>query len=113
MIEPMERRPHDSDCVGGIACACGANDQNLYVNGFNDALIQYETQMAEAAALLSDGAHHKVMRMAGTANPCPAEGGCALSAEEHHRLAYGILNENKELKRRVEALEHEKDVRST
>lgn len=38
-------------------------------------------------------------------HPCPIEP-CRLSAEEHHRLAFGMIAENRELKRRLEAFEH-------
>lgn len=59
----------------------------------------------DAALMLSSEAHHRIMRMAGSAHDCPVDG-CCLSAEEHHRIAYGILAENIELKRRVTALEN-------
>lgn len=36
---------------------------------------------------------------------CPVKE-CRLSAEEHHRLAFGMIAENRALKRRVEELEH-------
>jgi hypothetical protein len=63
-------------------------------------------RLMDAADTLSQPAHHRLMVMAGSAHPCPAEGGCVLSAEEHHRLAYGLLADNRELRRRLDALEH-------
>lgn len=77
-----------------------------YVAGLRAGAEVVERRMTEAAALLSTEAHHRVMRMAGSGHPCPVEGGCNLSAEEHHRLAYGVLAENKDLRRRVAALEN-------
>lgn len=68
--------------------------------------IQDLERIMGMAEQLSDTAAYKLARAAGSVHPCPFEGGCVLSAEEHHRLAYGIMAENKELRRRVEALEH-------
>jgi hypothetical protein len=60
-------------------------------------------RILEVADTLSTEAHHRLMRQAGSAHECPADG-CVLSAEEHHRLAYGLLSENRELKRELERL---------
>ena len=38
-------------------------------------------------------------------HPCPVKG-CRLSAEEHHRLAYGMIAENRDMKRRLAAFEN-------
>lgn len=76
-----------------------------YANGYAEGKRAVEVRMAEAASRLSDAAAYKVMRMAGSSHPCPLED-CNLSVEEHHRLMYGVLAENKELKRRVTELEN-------
>ncbi len=60
----------------------------------------------DAATRLSDVAEYRLAYAAGSVNPCPFEGGCNLSAEEHHRLAYGILAVNKAQSRRIQELEN-------
>lgn len=60
-------------------------------------------KMDEAAGQLSEAAHHRLMMAAGSAHPCEV-GDCRLSQEEHHRLAYGYLSENRSLKREIAAL---------
>jgi hypothetical protein len=67
-------------------------------------------RILRAADTLSTEAHHRLMRMVGSAHPCPAEGGCVLSAEEHHRIAYGLLADNRDLRRRLNAFEHGGDA---
>lgn len=57
-------------------------------------------RILDAAEELSSAAAYKLARAAGSNHPCQV-GGCALSQEEHHRLAYGFMNENRELRRQV------------
>jgi hypothetical protein len=57
------------------------------------------------AETLSTSAAHRLAMGSDSTEACPYPG-CVLSAAEHHRLAYGILAENKDLKRRLEAFEH-------
>jgi hypothetical protein len=42
----------------------------------------------------------ETLTMGGGADPCPVPD-CPISAQEHHRLARGIMAENAELKRQV------------
>lgn len=78
-----------------------------YDKGFEDGQNSVRDRMTRVAATLSNDAAYKVARMAGSVHPCEVEG-CNLSQEEHHRLAYGILAENRELRRRIEEYEHGK-----
>jgi hypothetical protein len=71
-----------------------------YHRGFDDGVASVEKRMADAAAKLSDKAHYQTMRSVGSVHPCPVEE-CVLSVEEHHRLAYGLIAENRELRRQV------------
>lgn len=61
-------------------------------------------RILDAAEELSSAAAYKLARAAGSVHPCELEG-CSLSQEEHHRLAYGILNENRALRKRIAELE--------
>lgn len=76
-----------------------------FKEGYEAGRTAVERLYEDAAASLSDAARYKVLRMAGSAHPCEV-GDCRLSQEEHHRLAYGILAENRELKRRIQDLEN-------
>lgn len=87
----MTERPHQVEAARAVAFQAGVDS--------------VEARMSQAAARLSSSAAHKVATMAGSAHPCQVAE-CNLSQEEHHRLAYGILAENADLKRRIEALEH-------
>lgn len=53
--------------------------------------------------LATDEEYAKV-RNAGSVHPCEVEG-CVLSQEEHHRLIYGVMAENRDLKQRIKMLE--------
>lgn len=75
------------------------------VTGHFEGVAEVENRMATAAARLSDPAAYKVARMAGSVHPCEVDD-CNLSQEEHHRLAYGLLAEIRELKRRIQEFEH-------
>lgn len=41
-------------------------------------------------------------------HPCPVED-CRLSAEEHHRLAFGMISEIDGLKKRIAVMERERE----
>lgn len=92
-----------------------------YEAGFAAGVRHHEALMAEATALYSTGAHYRAMQLIATEDrhPCPAEfvddrlpggKGCRLTAESHHLLAYGVMGENKELKRRLKELENGKEA---
>ena len=58
----------------------------------------------EAVRAMGDAEHYRAV-YAAEGVPCPVAG-CVLSAQEHHRLAYGQIAELRELrefKRRIEA----------
>lgn len=65
------------------------------------------TPYDEACALLADPERYNALRALTfeERHECPIED-CRLSAEEHHRLAFGMIAELKALRRRVEELEH-------
>jgi hypothetical protein len=61
----------------------------------------------EAVMQMSDPQRHAaLMRLTfKDRHPCPVDD-CRLSAEEHHRLAYGLLSELRSLRRRVAEFEN-------
>lgn len=61
-------------------------------------------RILDTAEELSSVAAYKLARAEGSVHPCQV-GGCPLSQEEHHRLAYGFMNENRTLRRRITELE--------
>jgi hypothetical protein len=71
-----------------------------YDRGHADGVASVEARMAEAASSLSDRAKYQIARSLETRTPCTVDD-CRLSMEEHHRLAYGIIAENRELRRQV------------
>ena len=76
-----------------------------YTDGYVAGVAAVRRRMDEAASRLSDAAAYQIARMAGSVHECEVEG-CRITQEEHHRLAYGIMAENRELKRRLQALEN-------
>ena len=66
-----------------------------------------ESRYDEAFASMADPERYEALRVLTweQRHPCPIED-CRLSAEEHHRLSFGVLSELKALRRRVEELEH-------
>jgi hypothetical protein len=62
-----------------------------------------------AADTLSESAHHRLAVAEGSTVPCPFPD-CVLSAAEHHRLAYGLLADNRDLTRRLRVLENESQL---
>lgn len=66
----------------------------------------YDVRTAEAAAQAADPERYKELRALTHTerHPCPVRD-CRLSAEEHHRLAFGVLHELRALKQRVRELE--------
>ncbi len=95
--------------MGSLDTAHAIEKRAAYEKGLAEGRAEVEARMAAAASMLSDNAAYRVMRMLSTEerHPCPAET-CTLNAEEHHLLAYGILAENRELKRRIQEFEHGK-----
>lgn len=69
------------------------------------------SRYTEAAAQMADPARYAELRALtfDQRHECPVTD-CRLSAEEHHRLAFGMISENRALKRRVEELEHGREV---
>lgn len=69
----------------------------------DDEAIRYD----ETIAQMADPERYAALREIAYADshPCPVQD-CHLSAEEHHRLSFGVLGELKFLRRRVEELEH-------
>lgn len=68
----------------------------------------YDVRSAEAAAQAMDPDRYEALRKLTHTDrhPCPVRG-CRLSAEEHHRLAFGVLAELRALKMRIRELEGE------
>ena len=91
MAEPIYARALDAD--------------QAYTDGFVAGAKSVTKRMNEAASRLSDTAAYQIARMAGSVHECEVEG-CRITQEEHHRLAFGIMAENRELKRRLQALEN-------
>jgi hypothetical protein len=54
---------------------------------------------------LASADYYAIVKNAGSGTPCPIKG-CRLSAEEHHRLVYGVILENSELRKRLRILEN-------
>jgi hypothetical protein len=66
----------------------------------------YDVRTAEAAAQAADPERYAALKKLThtESHPCPVKG-CRLSAEEHHRLAFGVFHELRALKQRVRELE--------
>jgi hypothetical protein len=69
-------------------------------------------RILDCAEELSSTAAFKLAQGEGSKTPCEFPN-CNLSQEEHHRLAYGFMNEIKRLRRRVEELEHGTEPRDS
>lgn len=72
------------------------------------SMLDPETQhYSEAVAQMADPDRYAELRALTfeERTPCPVKG-CRLSSEEHHRLAFGLIAENRSLKRRVAELEN-------
>lgn len=68
-----------------------------------EGLIAYDLPLQAAVETMGSPEHHASIPKVpySKAHPCEVAG-CNISQEEHHRLAYGIIAENREMRRIIQ-----------
>lgn len=79
------------DAVGHVALLAHRDLENV---------VAADEEDNDAVKALVDPETYRAVYQSNEVHPCEVPG-CRLSQEEHHRLAYGIMNENRELKRKL------------